>query len=75
MRELANAQIAGLSADWKPNIAYNAALQAAAASLPAGKAAVKVWRGGPAAKMSWLELAQWYFWRIPAHVDQKLPAT
>ena len=34
-RDLANAQIAGLSADWKLNIAYNAALQAATASLAA----------------------------------------
>jgi hypothetical protein len=34
-RDLANAQITGLSADWKLNIAYNAALQAATASLAA----------------------------------------
>ena len=34
-RDLANAQIAGLSADWKLNIAYNAALQAATAALAA----------------------------------------
>ena len=34
-RDLANAAIAGLSADWKLNIAYNAALQAATAALAA----------------------------------------
>ena len=34
-RDLANAQIAALSADWKLNIACNAALQAATASLAA----------------------------------------
>ena len=34
-RDLANAQVAGLSPDWKPNIAYNAALQAATAALAA----------------------------------------
>ena len=34
-RDLVNAQIAGLSPDWKLNIAYNAALQAATASLAA----------------------------------------
>ena len=34
-RDLANAQVAGLSADWKLNIAYNAALQAATAGLAA----------------------------------------
>jgi len=34
-RDLANAQISGLSPDWKLNIAYNAALQAATASLAA----------------------------------------
>ncbi len=34
-RDLANAQIAGLSADWKLNIAYNAALQAATVPLAA----------------------------------------
>ena len=35
-RDLANAQVAGLSPDWKLNIAYNAALQAATAALAAG---------------------------------------
>lgn len=35
-RDLANAQLAGLSPDWKLNIAYNAALQAATAALAAG---------------------------------------
>ena len=34
-RDLANAAIGGLSADWKLNIAYNAALQAATAALAA----------------------------------------
>lgn len=34
-RDLANALIAGLSPDWKLNIAYNAALQAATAALAA----------------------------------------
>ena len=34
-RDLANAKVAGLSDDWKPNIAYNAALQAATAALAA----------------------------------------
>lgn len=34
-RDLANAAIAGLSAGWKLNIAYNAALQAATAALAA----------------------------------------
>lgn len=34
-RDLANAAIRGLSADWKLNIAYNAALQAATAALAA----------------------------------------
>lgn len=34
-RDLANAAIAGLSTDWKLNIAYNAALQAATAALAA----------------------------------------
>ena len=34
-RDLANAQVAGLSPDWKLNIAYNAALQAATAVLAA----------------------------------------
>ena len=34
-RDLANAKVAGLSDDWKLNIAYNAALQAATAALAA----------------------------------------
>ncbi len=34
-RDLANARVAGLSPDWKLNIAYNAALQAATALLAA----------------------------------------
>lgn len=34
-RDLANAKIAGLSDDWKLNIGYNAALQAATAALAA----------------------------------------
>jgi hypothetical protein len=34
-RDLANAKVAGLSEDWKFNIAYNAALQAATAALAA----------------------------------------
>jgi len=34
-RDLANATLAGLSEDWKLNIAYNAALQAATAALAA----------------------------------------
>jgi hypothetical protein len=34
-RDLANAKVAGLSDDWKLNIAYNAALQAASAALAA----------------------------------------
>jgi len=32
-RDLANAKVAGLSDDWKLNIAYNAALRAATAAL------------------------------------------
>jgi len=34
-RDLANAKLAGLSEDWKLNIGYNAALQAATAALAA----------------------------------------
>ena len=34
-RDLANAKVAGLSDDWRFNIAYNAALQAATAALAA----------------------------------------
>ena len=34
-RDLANARLAGLAEDWKLNIAYNAALQAATAALAA----------------------------------------
>ncbi len=34
-RDLANARVAGLSEDWRLNIAYNAALQAATAALAA----------------------------------------
>ena len=34
-RDLANAKVAGLSEDWRLNIAYNAALQAATAALSA----------------------------------------
>jgi len=34
-RDLANAKVAGLSDDWRLNIAYNAALQAATAALAA----------------------------------------
>ena len=34
-RDLANAKVAGLSEDWRLNIAYNAALQAATAALAA----------------------------------------
>jgi hypothetical protein len=34
-RDLADSQIPGLSADWRLNIAYNAALQAATAALAA----------------------------------------
>ena len=34
-RDLANAGLAGLAEDWKLNIAYNAALQAAAMALAA----------------------------------------
>lgn len=34
-RDLVNAQVAGLSDDWRFNIAYNAALQAATAALAA----------------------------------------
>lgn len=34
-RDLANAKVAGLSEDWRFNIAYNAALQAATAALAA----------------------------------------
>ena len=34
-RDLANAELAGLSEDWKLNIGYNAALQAATAALAA----------------------------------------
>ena len=34
-RDLSNSQVAGLSPDWRPNIAYNAALQAAGAALAA----------------------------------------
>ena len=34
-RDLANAKVAGLADDWKFNIAYNAALQAATAALAA----------------------------------------
>jgi len=34
-RDLANAKVAGLSEDWRLNIAYNAALQAATAALGA----------------------------------------
>ncbi len=34
-RDLSNAKVAGLSDDWKLNIAYNAALQAATAALVA----------------------------------------
>lgn len=34
-RDLANARVAGLADDWKFNIAYNAALQAATAALAA----------------------------------------
>ncbi|HEY3125274.1 MAG TPA: hypothetical protein VGK70_14585 [Thermoanaerobaculia bacterium] len=34
-RDLADSQASGLSADWRLNIAYNAALQAATAALPA----------------------------------------
>ena len=34
-RDLANAKLAGLSDDWRLNIAYNAALQAASAALAA----------------------------------------
>lgn len=34
-RDLANARVQGLSADWRLNIAYNAALQAATAALAA----------------------------------------
>ena len=34
-RDLANARVAGLAEDWKLNIAYNAALQAATAALAA----------------------------------------
>ena len=34
-RDLANAKVVGLSEDWRLNIAYNAALQAATAALAA----------------------------------------
>jgi hypothetical protein len=34
-RDLADSQTSGLSADWRLNIAYNAALQAATAALAA----------------------------------------
>lgn len=34
-RDLSNSQVAGLSPDWRLNIAYNAALQAAGAALAA----------------------------------------
>lgn len=34
-RDLSNSQVAGLSPDWRLNIAYNAALQAASAALAA----------------------------------------
>jgi hypothetical protein len=34
-RDISNSQVAGLSPDWRLNIAYNAALQAATAALAA----------------------------------------
>ena len=36
-RDLSNSQVAGLSPDWRLNIAYNAALQAGSAALAAAR--------------------------------------